>query len=205
MGESGQVTELLEAWRTGDAKAGEDLMQIVFLELHRIAAQYVGKERRNGSLQPTALVNEAYIRLIGRRQAWNNRTHFFAVAATAMRRVLVDQIRRREAAKRGGPAQQIPFGEDLGLLPFAFPTDDPWVAREEEFLALDDALTELAVLDPQQARIVEMRFFGGLTVEKVATALQIGSATVKRDWAMARAWLRQRIRSRIDSTAEIAS
>src|SRR5260370_37836671 len=192
----GRVTELLEAWRVGDVKAGEELMQIVLLELQRIAAQHIGKERRNGTLQPTALVNEAYIRLAGRRRAWNNRTHFFAVAATVMRQVLVDHVRRREAAKRGGPALRIPFGEDLGSILFAQSAEDAWYDREEEFLALDDALTELAQLDPQQARIVELRFFGGLTVEKIAAELQIGSATVKRDWAMARGWLMQQIRSR---------
>jgi RNA polymerase sigma-70 factor (ECF subfamily) len=196
MGENGRVTELLEAWRTGDAKAGEELMRIVFLELHGIAAQYIAKERRNGTLQPTALINEAYLRLVGRRQAWNNRTHFFAVAATVMRRVLVDQVRRRRAAKRGGPAWRIPFEEDLGSMFLTVPAEDPWIAREEELLALDNALTQLAELDSQQARIVEMRFFGGLTVEQIAAELQIGSATVKRDWAMARSWLRQQIRSR---------
>ncbi len=133
---------------------------------------------------------------MGRREAWNNRTPFFAVAATVMRRVLVDHVRRRGAAKRGGPAWRIPFGEDLGSILLALPAEDPWGAREEEFLALDDALTQLSELDPQQARIVELRFFGGLTVEKIAAELQIGSATVKRDWAMARGWLRQQIRSR---------
>jgi RNA polymerase sigma-70 factor, ECF subfamily len=196
MEEECRVTELLEAWRRGDTKAGEELMQTVFLELHRIAAQHIGKERPNGTLQPTALINEAYIRLVGRRQAWNNRTHFFAAAATIMRRVLVDHVRRREAAKRGGAARRLAFDEDLGSMLFVLPAEDPWVAREEEFLALDDALTQLADLDPQQARIVEMRFFGGLTVEKIAAELQIGSATVKRDWAMARGWLKQQIRPR---------
>jgi RNA polymerase sigma-70 factor (ECF subfamily) len=194
MEESGRITELLEAWRSGDTKAGEELMQTVFLELHRIAAQYIGKERRTRTLQPTALVNEAYIRLVGRRQAWNNRTHFFAVAATIMRHVLVDHVRRREAAKRGGTARRLPLGEDLGSILFALPEEDAWIAREEELLALDDALTRLAELDLQQAKIVEMRFFGGLTVEKIAGELQIGSATVKRDWAMARGWLKQQIR-----------
>src|SRR5260370_4460558 len=160
----GGVRERREGWCVGDAKEGEELMQIVSLELHRIAAQHIGKERRHGTLQPTALVNEAYIRLVGRRSAWHNRTHFFAVAATVMRQVLVDHVRRREAAKRGGPALRIPFGEDLGSILFAQSADDALYDREEEFLALDDALTELAQLDPQPARIVELRFFGGLTV-----------------------------------------
>src|SRR5260370_11691768 len=109
----GGVRERREGWCVGDAKEGEELMQIVFLELHRIAAQHIGKERRHGTLQPTALVNEAYIRLVGRRSAWHNRTHFFAVAATVMRQVLVDHVRRREAAKRVVPALRIPFGEEL--------------------------------------------------------------------------------------------
>jgi RNA polymerase sigma-70 factor, ECF subfamily len=177
------VTALLLAWRSGDAQAGERLLPMVYEELHRQAARAMRREDEAHTLQATALVHEAYLRLVDQRRVeWKNRAHFFGVAAQAMRRVLVDHARGRLAEKRGGAMQRVTLGDagsetstDAGL----------------EVLALHDALERLAALDPEQARLVELRYFGGLGIDETAEALGVSSATVKREWAVARAWLRR--------------
>ena len=179
--QSGQeVTALLKEWAAGDRAALERLMPIVYGELRRLAASQLRSERRNHTLQPTALVNEAYLRLVGQRSvSWNNRAHFFAIAAQMMRRVLVDHARRRGAAKRSSEKVYL----DLES------SESGAAERTPELLALDDALTELEKLDPRQAKVVELRFFGGLSVEETAEVAGISTATVKRDWKTARAFL----------------
>jgi RNA polymerase sigma factor (TIGR02999 family) len=178
------VTGLLQAWSGGDAAALEQLVPIVYEELHRQAQRYLQREVPGHTLQTTALVHEAYLRLVGQREVgWQNRAQFFGVAAQLMRRILVDYARRHHAAKRGGSAIQVPFEEDA-------------VAAAEsgvDLVALDDALTRLAGIDPQQARVVELRYFTGLGIEETAEALGISPATVKREWAMARAWLKREL------------
>ncbi len=178
------VTGLLQAWGSGDAAALDQLVPIVYEELHRQAQRYLQHESPGHTLQTTALVHEAYLRLVDQRQArWQNRAQFFGVAAQLMRRILVDHARRHHAAKRGGSAIQVPFEE--GAVAAA--------ESEVDLVALDDALTRLATLDPQQARVVELRYFTGLGIEEAAEALGISPATVKREWAMARAWLRREL------------
>jgi RNA polymerase sigma-70 factor, ECF subfamily len=175
------VTGLLQAWGGGDAAALDQLVPIVYEELHRQAQRYLRRESPGHTLQTTALVHEAYLRLVDQREArWQNRAQFFGVAAQLMRRILVDHARRHQAAKRGGSAIQVPFEE--GAVAAA--------ESEVDLVALDDALTRLAGLDPQQARVVELRYFTGLGIEETAGALEISPATVKREWAMARAWLK---------------
>jgi RNA polymerase sigma-70 factor (ECF subfamily) len=177
------VTQLLVDWSKGDQRALDKLMPLVYRELRRLAANYLRHERQNHTLQPTALVNEAYLKLIDQKNAkWQNRAQFFGVAAQLMRRVLVDHARARQANKRGGSDQQrlsITKAEKLVKQP------------EIDLLALHEALKQLAALDRQQERIVELRFFGGLSIEETAEVLGIGHATVERDWKMARAWLRR--------------
>jgi len=182
-----EVTALLERWNRGDQTALEGLMPLVYDELRAVAARYLQAENPGHTLQPTALVHEAYLRLIGQdRVAWQNRAHFFAIAAQMMRRVLVDHARRKKAAKRDAATFRIEMsGRDEGL------PDD----RDPEILDLDEALKGLEALDPRQARIVELRFFGGLTVEETAEVAGISPATVKREWRTARAWLRQELES----------
>jgi RNA polymerase sigma factor (TIGR02999 family) len=178
------VTALLRQWGGGDAKALEQLMPLVYGELRRLAASYLREERPGHTLQPTALVHEAYIRLAGQREvAWQNRAHFFGIAAQMMRRILVDHARKRQAAKRDAAAWKVETGAGAEL-----------GDRDPELLSLDAALTELESLDPRQARIVEMRFFGGLTVEETAEVTGVSPATVKREWQTARAWLAREIR-----------
>lgn len=155
------------------------LMPEVYAELRRVAAAYLRRERPGQTLQPTALVNEAYVRLAGQHPKFQNRAHFCAIAANAMRQILVERARARHALKRGGGAARITLNEGLAASP------EPVV----DVAALDEALTRLAALDPEQARIVELRFFGGLTVEETAEAIGVSPATVKRHWAVARAWL----------------
>jgi RNA polymerase sigma factor (TIGR02999 family) len=183
------VTQLLVKWGEGDQKALDKLMPLVYSELRRLAANYLRRERQNHTLQATALVNEAYLKLIDQRNAhWQNRAHFYGVAAQLMRRILVDHARQHKAAKRGGSAQQrlsITSAGQLGGDLAAEPVLD--------LLALHEALQELAVIDPQQERIVELKFFGGLSIEETAEVMGIGHATVERDWKMARAWLRRRL------------
>ena len=179
------VTGLLRAWRAGDAAAGERLLPIVYAELHRRAAAAMRREDAGHTLQPTALVNEAYMRLVGQRQAeWQNRSQFYGIAAQLMRRILIDHAREHLAAKRGGGAKQV----TLSGVEAVADSDDA-----VEVLALHDALEKLAVLDERQARIVELRYFAGLSVEEAAAALEISPATVKREWATARAWLKREL------------
>jgi RNA polymerase sigma factor (TIGR02999 family) len=183
----GNVTLLLAEMKRGNSEALPKLIPLVYDELRRLAAHCLRDERAGHTLQPTALVHEAYLRLVGQnRAAWQNRAQFMGVAAQVMRRILVDHARQRIAAKRGG-----------GAVPLDFEASEIAVEQSEEMLAVDDALARLTALDPQQARIVEMRYFGGMTVEETAEALSIGARTVKRDWAMAKAWLRLEISSRV--------
>jgi RNA polymerase sigma factor (TIGR02999 family) len=175
-----EVTELLLAWNTGDRSALDRLMPLVYQELRRLARQYMRSESPDHSLQATVLVNEAYIRLVDQQRVnWKNRAHFFGAAAQIIRRVLVEHARARGRLKRGGDALKVSFDEEIG----------PRSEVQWDLVALDDALNQLAKLDPQQERVVELRYFTGLSIEETAEALGISSATVKRDWATARAWL----------------
>jgi RNA polymerase sigma factor (TIGR02999 family) len=177
------VTWLLAEWAGGDEGALDRLMPLVYQELRRIADRALGRERQGHTLQATALVHEAYLRLVQQHSAqFQNRAHFFAIASQVVRRILVDHARRRASIKRGA-------GEARVILDMDVADDAPSV----DALALDEALERLASLDSQQARIVEMRFFGGLTVEETADVLKISPRTVKRDWSMARAWLRREL------------
>src|SRR2546429_6466433 len=180
------VTQWLLKWRGGDESALNDLSGLVYEDLHRLAQQYLRRERPDHTLQATALVHEAYLRLVDQRGvSWQNRAHFFGVAAQLMRRILVDYARRHHAAKRGGAALKVSL------------TDVVIAAKEgpEELVALDDALSRLAALDPRQGRIVELRLYGGLTVEETADVLGVSPATVKREWSTAKAWLAREIRA----------
>jgi RNA polymerase sigma factor (TIGR02999 family) len=177
---STQVTELLVRWRTGDREALDALMPLVYRELRRLASHYLRQERPDHTLQGTALVHEAYFRLIGQQlPQWQNRAHFFGVAAQLMRQILVDHARSRRADKRGGGAFKLTLGVAAEL---AQPID-------VDLVALDDALKALAAIDPQQGRIVELKFFAGLSNEDASEILGISTSTVKRDWTIARAWL----------------
>ncbi len=179
-GPSEQVTSLLLRWRAGDKAALDALMPLVYGELRRLAHLYLQRERPGHTLQSTALVHEAYARLVDQNVPdWQNRAHFFAVAAHLMREILVDYARARRAAKRGGGACKLSL-DDAGAEPQ--PTD-------VDLIALDDALQDLAKIDPQQSRVVELRFFGGLSIEDTSEVLGISSSTVKRDWNTARVWL----------------
>jgi RNA polymerase sigma factor (TIGR02999 family) len=178
MAERVEVTRLLLAWREGEAAAGDALMEAVYAELRRMARGYLSRERSDHTLPPTALVHEAYLRLVDQRHVrWQNRAHFFAIAARVMRRILVDHARARASIKRGG-GEPVRLVEDGRLEPLPI-----------DILALDAALDRLAAIDSRQSQLVELRFFGGLTVEEAATVLSVAAVTVKRDWAMARAWL----------------
>jgi RNA polymerase sigma factor (TIGR02999 family) len=175
-----QVTRLLRDWSNGDESALDQLTPLVYSELRRLAGRYLRKERPDHTLQSTALVHEAFIRLVDQREVkWQNRAHFFGVAAQMIRRILVDHARGRHASKRGSGAPKLSLDEAL-----ATPE-----RKDLDLIALDDALNSLAKIDPQQARIVELRFFTGLTVEETAEVLGISPATVKRDWVTAKAWL----------------
>lgn len=177
----GEVTVLLGKLKEGNKEAEAELLSMVYKELRRIAGYYMRDERVGHTLQPTALVNEAYVRLVDQtRVHWRDRSHFLGVAARLMRRILVDHARGRLAARRGGRQIQL----DLEKL------EIPNLSQREEVLAVHEALTRLGKFDPQQGRVVEMRYFGGMTVEETADALGISPRTVKRDWAMAIAWLR---------------
>jgi len=182
--ETSVVSGLLHAWGKGDLKAREKLMPLVYEELRRRAAAYLRRERRDHTLQPTALVNEAYLRLIGQeRVAWQNRAHFYGVAAQMMRRILVDHARGHGRGKRFGSALRVALDERVG-------TTEP---RDCELLLLDQALDELASMDPQQAQIVELRYFGGLTEAEVADMLTVSRSTITREWLIAKGWLYRRI------------
>src|SRR5258707_1654929 len=179
------ITQLLVDWSKGDQAAVEILMPLVYSELRKLAGNYLRRERQGHTLQRTALVNEAYLKLIDQRNAkWQNRAQFFGVAAQLMRRILVDHARAHQAAKRGGSDQ-----ERLSITSAERIVKQP----EVDLLALHEALEELATLDAQQERIVELRFFGGLSIEETAEVLAVGHATVERDWKMARAWLRRKL------------
>ena len=183
------VTSLLLAWRRGDADASEQLLRIVYEEMHRQAARAMRREESAHTLQATALVHEAYLRLVDQRRVeWRNRAHFFGVAAQLMRRILVDHARARQAAKRGGGQRAISLVDVV-----ASAHDSESDASAIEVLALHEALERLAVLDPLQARLVELRYFSGLNIEETAEALDISPATVKREWVIARAWLRREV------------
>jgi len=185
MRSSGDVTGLLVAWREGSRAAETELLEMVYAELKRLARAYLRREDSNGSLAPTALVHEAYLKLVDQRHVpWRNRRHFFGIAAQAMRRILVDRARARLSAKRGGDARRVPLGE----------VQAPEESSDLEVLALDEALTRLESIEPRWSRIVELRFFAGLSVGETATALDVSCATVKRDWSLARAWLYREVR-----------
>lgn len=178
------VTQLLLRWTGGDLGAKDELFTAVQQELHRIAGRYMHREQKDHTLQTTALVHEAYLRLVDQPQLnWQDRAHFYAISARIMRQILVDYARSSGAAKRGGEVFHVPFEEDLNFSP----------KRSREFLALDDALGRLAQLDPRKADVVELRYFGGLEVEEVAEVLQVHPNTVIRDWRVAKAWLKREI------------
>jgi RNA polymerase sigma factor (TIGR02999 family) len=179
--EHDEITRLLQAWGDGDPAAFDRVMPLVYDELHRIAARYLAGERAAVSYQATALVNELCVRLLGWGGIhWKNRAHFFGVSAQMMRRVLVDIARKRRAERRGGPNPQQVRLDDVDV-----PVSEP----DRDLLAIDDALEALAVEDPRKARVVELRFFGGLSVDEAAEALGISPRTVDKEWAFARAWL----------------
>ena len=178
------ITGMLRAWSNGDERALETLMPLVYAELHRAAHGYMTREAPDNTLQTTALVNEVYLRLTGARTvSWNDRAHFFAICATLMRRILTDFARARKSQKRGGAAPHVPLDEVLV-------SSSPRV----DLLDLDDALTRLAAVEKRQARVVELRFFGGLSIEETAELLGVCAATVGADWRCARAWLREQLR-----------
>ena len=181
-----EVTDLLNDWGNGDQEALNRLMPLVYDELHRLASRYLRHERVGHTLQTTALVHEAYLKLVDQKKAnWHNRVQFFAAAAKVMRHVLVDYARSRKAAKRGGDYCRLSLDEA------AISSQD----KDADLLVLNEALDNLAAIDPQQSRVVELRVFGGLTVEDTAEALGISARTVKREWSMAKAWLHQQIKN----------
>jgi RNA polymerase sigma factor (TIGR02999 family) len=181
---SHQVTRLLKEWAAGDAAATDQLLTAVYNELHRLARRSMNGERRDHTLQATALVNEAYMRLIAQRDVeWQSRLHFLAIAAQCMRRILVDHARTHRSQKRGGDAHRVALDDDLVV------TEDRWTALTD----LDDALTALAQVDERKARIVELRFFAGLSIEETAAALHVSPGTVMREWTFTKAWLRRTI------------
>ena len=180
------VTQILGAIGQGDAKAAEQLLPLVYEELRRLAAAKMASENPSQTLQPTALVHEAWLRLVGdANRKWNDRTHFFAAAAEAMRRILVDNARRKRAQRHGGGQQR------LELLDLAAPS----APNDDQLLAVNDALDKFAALDPQKAELVKLRYFVGMTIEETAEALGISKATAKRHWDYARAWLYEEIRA----------
>ena len=182
---SPNVTQLLVAWGKGDQHAFDALMPEVRKELHRLAAHYMAEEPPGHDLQPTALINEAYLRLVDWKNIqWADRAHFFAMAANMMRRVLVDYARSRDRLKRGGEAIQVSFTEAANVP----------IPQSADVLALDKALRELEKIDPRKSQIVEMRFFGGLSQEETSEALHVSVATVRRDWSLARAWLARELK-----------
>jgi RNA polymerase sigma factor (TIGR02999 family) len=183
---AGEVTRLLKAWKQGDREALESLIPLVYGDLHRMAERHLRGERPGHTLQPTAIVNEAYLRLVGGEgQDWQNRAHFFAAAARSMRRILVDHARSKKAKKRGGPGTRTLLDTTVMVEP-----------RAVDLIAVDDALEKLAVLDPAQGRVVELRFFAGLTEGETAEALGISPATVHRKWLSAKAYLHRELADR---------
>jgi len=182
--EQTDVTQLLLAWNSGEVGARDQLLRAVYEELRRIAAGQLVGEKPGHTLQATALVNEAYLRLVDQtRVHWRNRAHFFGIAAQLMRRILVDHARRRKAAKRGGGATVVEFEDSL----------TPRARRSVDLVVLDDILTRLEQFDADAVRLVELRYFGGLTIEETAEVLAVSPATVKREWAAARAWMHREL------------
>ena len=182
---SHEITQLLVAWSEGEQDALQKLTPLVYTELHRLAHRYMAGERTGHTLQSTALVNEAYMHLIDSSHVrWQNRAHFFAISAQLMRRILVDSARSRKYAKRGGQAQRLSLDEAL-LVP---------EERGADLVALDDAMSALAAVDLRKSRVVELRFFGGLSVEETAEVLKVSPETVMRDWRLAKVWLRRELR-----------
>ena len=179
----GQITLLLRAMRSGDKSASEKLLPLVYNELHRLAESYMRRERPDHTLQPTALINEAYLRLAHDPVDWQSHEHFIGVAANVMRRVLVDHARARNAHMRGGDLQRVELEEGIAISQ----------ERSEEVLALDEALNHLEEVNPRQARVVELRYFAGLSVDEIGAILNVSPRSVKRDWALARIWLFQEI------------
>jgi RNA polymerase sigma factor (TIGR02999 family) len=191
-GESAEITRLLKAWGRGDTAALDRLTPLVYEQLHRMARGYMRRERPGHTLQATALLNEAFVRLVDARDlGWSDRSHFFAVCARVMRRILVDAARSRAAIKRGGQADRAEHSTAINLdqLP------DPASEMSAQVCALDEALNLLAEIDPRRAHVIELRFFGGLTVEETAQVLQISPQTVMREWRLARAWLARELSS----------
>lgn len=185
-----QVTQLLTAWQQGDENAMEALVPLVYRELHRLAENYLWREGSAATLQPTALVNEAYLRLVAQSLPdLQSRTHFVGVAAHIMRQILVDHARKTKSAKRGGDAEKFSIEEERLFSP----------ERSTEFVALDDALNSLAKLDPRKARIVELRFFGGLSVEETAQAIEVSVPTIVREQRLAEAWLHRELSAGAES------
>lgn len=181
-----EVTQLLVSWSNGNKDALDRLLPLVYAELRRLARRYMGRESPGHTLQTSALINEAYLKLVDQRNVqWQNRAHFFAVAAQVMRHILIDHARSRHYAKRGAGARRISL-DDTAVL-----SDE----RAAELVALDDALTALADLDPRKSRIIELRFFGGLSIEETAEIMQVSPVTVTREWRAARAWLRREMSS----------
>lgn len=183
-----EVTDLLRAWSEGDRASLEKLMPLVYQELHRLARKYMGGEREGHTLQTTALVHEAYLRLTGASQKipWQNRAHFYAVSAQVMRHILVDFARARQNLKRGGDEKRISLDESLVIAEKQHP----------DLVALDEALTSLASIDERKGRVVELRFFGGLSVEETAEVLKVSPDTVMRDWRLSKLWLLREISKR---------
>ena len=179
-----QLTGLLEDWKHGDPTALQKLTPLIYDELRRIAHRYAQRERNGHTLETTALVNEAYLRLAGEKRDWQNRSHFFAVTAQVMRHILIDHARRRHYVKHGGEAQHVPI-EAASVMASE---------RAAELIALDEALEEFARLDPRKARVVELRYFGGLSLEETAKAVGLSLMTVRRDWQAAKAWLYRRLK-----------
>ena len=178
------LTAMLRDWSDGDKQAQDKLFQAVYSELHRQAARYLRHERPGLTLQTTDLIHEAYLRLIDQQRVeWQNRLHFYAIAAQLMRRILVDHARQHQAAKRGGSDIRSPLEDAMGVS----------AGRNLDIVALDEALTRLAAIDPQQSRVVELRFFSGLSVEETAKVLDLSERTIKRDWQVAKAWLRREL------------
>ena len=187
---SQNVTQLLIGWSKGDKEALDSLLPLVYEELRKQAARYLRHERVGHTLQTTALIHEAYLKLVDQKNVhWQNRAHFFGIAAQLMRRILVDHARTKKRAKRGGSDIRVSFN-DANVM---------GQARDLDIVALDEALSRLAEVDPQQSRIVELRFFSGLTVEETAEVMSISPATVKRDWSMAKAWLHREISGEVES------
>jgi RNA polymerase sigma-70 factor (ECF subfamily) len=178
------ITQLLAEWSDGNQSALDELYPLVYDELHRLARRYMSRERKGHTLQTTALINEAYVRLVDQRNVhWANRSHFFAISAQIMRRILIDHARRHAYAKRGGGAQQVSLEEAATVTP----------DQSLELLRLDEALKTLSDMDPRRGQVVELRFFGGLNNEEIAGVLKVSENTVTRDWNMARAWLYQQL------------